>query len=189
MRIRSFAQTLALTFFIPSFGFAVAAQSRDHLTPQEVEMVQESQVLDKRTEVFIKAIERRLVVLTATQAVNAKQLQKDSEKWGELPKGSRADLIGDIARILEEAITNIDDVGYHDEKNPLLPKALRKLNVTAESLVTQLNSIGGQAKSPEDISSVTQALENAQSIIDAAKKLPPPTEAEKASGKTKKPKG
>jgi hypothetical protein len=189
MRIRLCLQLLALIFAISVFHLAASAQSRDHLTPQEVELVQESQILDQRTEVFIKAIERRMLAMNGTQPSNAKQLQKDAEKWGELPKGSRAELVGDIARILEEAITNIDDVSYHDEKNPLLTKALRKLDTLAEVLVTQLKSIGEQASTPEEISSVNQALENAQSIIDAAKKLPPPSEAEKAKGKNKKPKG
>src|SRR5205814_6166639 len=55
MRIRLCLQILALTFMFSFVSFAVAAQSRDHLTPQEIELVQESQVLDKRTEVFIKA--------------------------------------------------------------------------------------------------------------------------------------
>lgn len=176
---------LLLLFFCP----AVIAQSRDHLTPQEVELVQESQALDRRTDIFIKAIERRMLALNGSQAGDAKQLQKDSEKWGELPKGSRAELIGDIARILDEAITNIDDVSYHDEKNPLLAKSLRKLDATAESLVTQLTSIGEQTKNPDEMSNVSQALQNAHSIIDAAKRLPPPSETEKSKSKSKKAKG
>lgn len=189
MRIRLCFQSLVVGIFLFSLVALVAGQSRDHLTPQEVELVQESQVLDQRTDIFIKAIERRMLVVTGSQPANAKQFQKDAEKWGELPKGSRAELIGDIARILEEAITNIDDVSYHDEKNPLLSKSLRKLDAAAATLVTQLTPIGEQAKSPEEISSVNQALENAQSVIDAAKKLPPPSEAEKAKVKNKKQKG
>jgi hypothetical protein len=189
MRIRSYLPLLSLPLLIGFSTFVASAQSRDHLTPQEIELVQESQVLDKRTEVFIKAIERRLMALNFVQTVDAKQLKKDSEMWGELPKGSRAELIGDIARILEEAITNIDDVSLHDEKNPLLAKALRKLDTTAEQLVAQLTPVGEQTKNPDEVSVVSQALESAQSIIDAAKKLPPPTEAEKAKGKNKKPKG
>ena len=189
MRLRPCLQLLALVFAFSIPSFVVSAQSRDHLTPQEVELVQESQVLDQRTDVFIKAIERRMLAMNGTQPANTKQAQKDAEKWGELPKGSRAELIGDIARILEEAITNIDDVSYHDEKNPLLAKALRKLDTIAVTVVTQIGPIGEQAKSPEEMSSVNQALENAQSIIEAAKKLPPPGEADKAKGKNKKPKG
>src|SRR5436190_3234424 len=186
---RPYPRLLACVFCVGVFSTFAAAQSRDHLTPQEVELIQESQELDKRTEVFIKAIERRLQAMNGTQPVNTKQSQKEAEKWGELPKGSKAELISDIARILEEAITNIDDVSYHDEKSPLLSKSLRKLDTTAEMLVTQLGPISDQSKNPDEVSSVNQALENAQSIIEAAKKLGPPTEDEKSKAKNKKPKG
>src|SRR4030095_17089654 len=103
------------------------AQARSHLTPQEIELVKEAQMLDKRIDVFVHASERRLIALNGSSAANAKQLKKDSEKWGELPVGSRADLVGDLARILDEAITNIDAVSSRDARNPLLPKALRRL--------------------------------------------------------------
>ena len=182
-------QLLSLPFFLALVFGPAHGQTRDHLTPQEVELIQESQLLDKRTDVFIMAIERRLLALNGTQPSNAKQLQKEADKWGELPTGSKAELIGDIARILEEAITNLDDVSYHDEKSPLLAKSLRKLDVTAQQLVTQLTPISEQSNNPGEVSSANQALDNARSIIDAAKKLPPPTEPEKTKGKTKKVKG
>ena len=102
---------------------AVTLQKRDHLTEKEVDLVKEAQVLDKRIDVFVKAAERRLMVINNSAAANAKQLKKDSERWGELPTGTRAELVSDIARILDEAITNIDDVSTRDERNPLIPKA------------------------------------------------------------------
>jgi hypothetical protein len=80
------------------------AQSREHLTAQEIDLVKETQILDKRIEVFIKAIDRRLMAMNGTAPGNAKQLKKDAEKWGELPTGSRADLVSDIAKIFDEAI-------------------------------------------------------------------------------------
>ncbi|HEY0431932.1 MAG TPA: hypothetical protein VGC61_08925, partial [Pyrinomonadaceae bacterium] len=98
------------------FSLSVSAfQSREHLTPQEIDLVKDTQILDKRIDVFIKAADRRMLVLTgaganANDKASAKQLKKDSETWGELPTGSRAELIGDIAKIFDEAITNIDDV-------------------------------------------------------------------------------
>src|SRR2546428_596685 len=85
----------------------------------------------------------------------------------------------DVAKILDEAITNIDDVSMHDEKSPLLPKALRKLAASATQIIDQLTPLRSQAKSEEEISNMEQAVENAQSIIEAAKKLPPPAEKEK----------
>jgi hypothetical protein len=152
---------------------AAAFQKRDHLTPQEVDLVKEAQILDKRIEVFIKAAERRLIVINGTAATNAKQLKKDSEKWGELPTGSRFELVGDIARILDEAITNIDDVSSRDERNPLIPKALRKLATSVSSIMEQMKPLRTEAKTPAEISSLESLNEYAQSILGAVTKLPP----------------
>src|ERR1700752_615623 len=97
-------RTLSVVLFLGAmlFGSTAVAQQRNNLTPQEVDLVKEAQVLDKRIDVFIKAADRRLFVIkggTAATAPNAKQLKKDAEKWGELPTGSRAELVSDIARI------------------------------------------------------------------------------------------
>lgn len=161
-----------------------SAQKRDHLTPQEVDLVKENQVLDKRIEVFIKAAERRLMVLNGTASTNAKQIKKDAEKWGELPTGSRSELVSDIARILDEAITNIDDVSSRDERNPLIPKALRKLAASTSSIMEQLKPLRSEAKSETEISSLESLNEYAQSILEAANKLPP--EVDKKAAKKNK---
>lgn len=160
-----------------------AFQKRDHLTPQEVDLVKANQVLDKRIEVFIKAAERRLMVINGTATANAKQLKKDAEKWGELPSGSRSELVSDIARILDEAITNIDDVSARDERNPLIPKALRKLATSTSSIMEQLKPVRAEAKTEADISSLESLNEHAQSILEAANKLPP--EVDKKAAKKK----
>src|SRR3982750_4811338 len=97
--ITRIALTLLLVLVGPGL---IVAQTRDHLTPQEVDLVKEAQALDKRIDVFIKAAERRLIVINNSAAANAKVLKKDSERWGELPTGSRAELVGDIARIFDE---------------------------------------------------------------------------------------
>ncbi len=154
---------------------AATVQQRDHLTQQEVDLVKEAQVLDKRTDVFIRAAERRLMVIngSANAATNAKQLKKDSERWGELPTGSRAELVSDIARILDEAITNIDDVALRDERNPLIAKSLRKLAQATNSIMDQLKPLATQAKGDAEIASFEMLNEDAQSILEAANKLPP----------------
>jgi hypothetical protein len=172
---------LALCFVVAGF------QAREHLTPQEIELIKDAQILDKRIDVFIKAADRRVLALSGTDATSARQLKKDSESWGELPSGTRAELIGDIARILDEAITNIDDVSARDENNPLIPKALRKLAATASRIVEQLKPAEAQAKGDAELSSFDQLTENAESILQAANKLPPPVE-KKGKGKTEKPK-
>jgi len=173
---------LLLTLFASSS--ALVAQTRDHLTPQEVDLVKEAQILDKRIDVFVKAAERRLIVLNGTASSNAKQLKKDSERWGELPTGSRAELIGDIARILDEAITNIDDVSAHDERNPLIPKALRRLAQAVNTITTQLTPLRDQAKSDAEIASFEQLNEDVKSILEAANKLPPETETKAKKNKS-----
>src|ERR1043165_6922290 len=114
---------ISAALLIAGFSSAASAfQGREHLTPQEIDLVKDAQVLDKRIDIFIKAADRRMLALNGTDATSAKQLKKDSELWGELPSGSRAELIGDIARIFDEAITNIDDVSARDERNPLIDR-------------------------------------------------------------------
>lgn len=170
---------LALTFAsnFPPF------QDRDHLTPQEVDLVKEAQELDKRIDVFVKAVDRRLLSLSGVDAASAKQLKKDAETWGEIPSGSRAELVSDIAKILDEAITNIDDVSARDERNPLIAIALRKLATEATKIVDQVKPLSGQAKGDAEVASFEQLKENAESILEAARKLPPPTDKKKEKGK------
>jgi hypothetical protein len=153
-----------------------ATPQRDHLTPQEVDLVKEAQILDKRIDVFIRAAERRLMVINNSSAANVKQLKKESERWGELPTGSRAELVRDIARIFDEAITNIDDVSARDERNPLIAKSLRKLAAAVNTILGQLKPLSVDAKSDAEIASFELLNEDAQSILEAANKLPPEVE-------------
>lgn len=171
-------------FAVSSFVAPAVAQQRDHLTQQEVDLVKEAQILDKRIDVFIKATERRMMVINGSAAANAKQLKKDSEKgWGELPTGSRAELVSDIAKILDEAITNIDDVSARDERNPLIAKSLRKLAQATNSIVSQLKPLATEAKSEAEVASFELLNEDAQSIMEAANKLPPEVVTDKKAKK------
>ena len=172
---------LGLTAFV-----STAHAQRDHLTPQEVDLVKEAQVLDKRIDVFIKAADRRIIVLNGGTEAEAKtkQAKKEAELWGELPTGSRAELVSDIARILDEAITNIDDVSARDERNPLIGKSLRKLAQATNTIMDQLKPLSTQAKSDAEVASFEQLNEDAKSIMEAVAKLPP--EPEKPDKKAKK---
>jgi hypothetical protein len=183
MKSRFNGAALLLVLLIISNGMPTALArhpiARDYLTAKEVERVKEAQILDKRIEVFVKAAERRLLVLMEPNAATAKQVQKDMEKWGELPQGSRVELIMDIANILDASITNIDDVAVRDEKNPLLPKALRKLADAATRFQTQLTSLHQQAKDNAERAAIEKVIENVQEILGAANKLPPPPPVKK----------
>ncbi len=185
MSLRHNLLVLPCLLLVSCFQFtANAIQERDHLTPQEIDLIKDAQELDKRIDVFVKAVDRRLLVISGgTDAATAKKQKKDSESWGELPTGSRAELVGDIARILDEAITNIDDVSSRDERNPLIAKALRKLATETTRIVAQLKPLSNQAKGEAEIASFEQLMENADSIVAAANKLPPPVDKKKDKSK------
>lgn len=160
---------------------------RDHLTEQEADLVREAQALDKRTDVFVRAAERRLQAISGatTVAVSAKQAQKELEAWGPLPKGTRAELLSDFAKILDEAINNIDDVAARDSKNPLVPKALRRLAAAVNAFVPQINTLRAQARDGEELAALEDALNHMQQITEAANRLPPPVEKKDKNKKEK----
>ena len=176
---------IAGLILVQSLAINAATMQRDYFTPEEIQLVQDAQILDKRIEIYIKAIDRRILVINNSAGADPKQLKKDSEKWGELPKGTRTDLISDISRILDSAISNIDDVSMHDENNPLIPKALRKLSATATRVVAELKPLAAQMKTESESSTFDQLVEHAESIVQAANKLPPPVE-KKSKSKTEK---
>jgi hypothetical protein len=151
---------------------------REHLTPEEIEIVRDTQELDRRIAVFIKAVERRLMVLTNLAAtISTKKKEKDEEeKWGAMPKGTRTQLLSDISRILDEAITNIDDSAARSPKSPLLPKSLRKLAESSNKFLPALTAMRDGAVGDSERDALEQAIENAQTVIEAAAKLPPPDE-------------
>lgn len=164
---------------------SVTAQTRDHLTDQETELVRFYQELDKRIDVFIKAIDRRFAIINGTTLPGAKKLVKDEPDWGELPKGTRAELLGDIAGILDEAITNLDDVSHRDPKNPLISRSLRKLTASTNAYLRQLTALKEQVKDPDEAAAIDHVADNAKQIIEVGAKLPGATpEADK---KKKKP--
>lgn len=154
---------------------SVSAQTRDHLTDQETELVRFHQELDKRIEVFIKAMDRRFAIINGIAPPVVKKLVKDEPDWGEVPKGTHTELLGDIAGILDEAITNIDDVSRRDEKNPLISRSLRKLTSSAQGYLSQLAALRNQTKDPDEITAIDRVADNANQIIEVGIKLPPPS--------------
>ena len=165
---------------------SASAQTRDHLTEQEGELVRFNQELDKRTDVFIRAINLRFAIINGTAAPpKPKKTNKEEPDWGDPPKGSRAELLEDIAGILDEAITNIDDVSRRDEKNPLLSRSLRKLNSATNGYLTQLNTIRNQTRDSDELAAIVRIQDYANQIIEVGNKLPPP--APESDKKKKKP--
>jgi hypothetical protein len=150
-------------------------QTRDHLTDPETDLVRYYQELDKRMDVFIKAMDRRFAIIKGIAQPASKKLVKDEPDWGNLPKGTRAELLGDIAGILDEAITNIDDVSRRDEKNPLISRSLRKLTAAGKGYLNQLAALKSKTTDPDEIAAIERVADNANQIIEAGSKLPAPT--------------
>jgi hypothetical protein len=176
MTHRSFFRS-ALTLLLGALFFAgfAYAQTRDHLTEPEMELVRNNQELDKRIEVFIKAADRRFAIISgAGQPAPSKKAKKDEELWGDLPQGSRAELLSDIAGILDEAITNIDDVSRRDEKNPLISRSLRKLTAASNGYLAKLTTLRNETKVDTELAAIGRALDNASQIIEVGNKLPAP---------------
>lgn len=166
-----------------SFAAIASAQPRDHLTDKETDLIRFHQQLDKRIEVFIKAMDRRFAIINGLQQAKTKKIDKEEPEWGDLPKGSRAQLLGDVASILDEAITNIDDVSRRDEKSPLISRALRKLTAATNGYVTQVRSMASQTKDDDELSAIERVLQHAEQIIEVGNQLPPPPTDKKKKDK------
>ena len=128
------------------------------------------QELDKRIDVFIKAMDRRFAIINKTPQPSTKKLSKEEPEWGDLPQGTRAQLLFDIAAILDEAITNIDDVSRRDEKNPLISRSLRKLTSATNGYVASLNALRSQTKDADELAAIDRALDHAAQIIEVGRK-------------------
>jgi len=172
---------VAAILTLPLFASSAAAQTRDCLTDAESELIRFHQELDKRIDVFIKAIDRRFAIINGTDQPKIKKVSKEEPDWGDTPKGTRTELISDIAGILDEAIMNIDDVSRRDEKSPLISRSLRKLATAAAGYASQLTAISKQSKDNDELSVIEHALDNANDIIEAGGKLPAPTATDKKS--------
>jgi hypothetical protein len=165
---RSIFPTLCLALFSLSVLFVTSqaqTEKRDHLTEREGDLVREFQEIDKRTEIFIKAAERRLLVLTDP---NATQKKKEEETWGPLPQGSKLELLQDYKRILEEAEEKLDDWNNRGGKDNLLPKALNKIKDAATRHIAQLRALAPQLTDKREQRALAEAIEEAEIVTKAS---------------------
>lgn len=190
MRYRSFVLiALAALFVVPG---SVLAQ-RDYFTPQEVELIREAQEIDKRIDVLVKAIERRL---DASVKGDSRSTDKDIEKWGDISKSTRPELLLDVKRIVQKAIDDIDSLAERPEsaliEDPkekekksyavLFPRAVKNLARAAERFRPILKGLLDANLSKVEEGSVVETIDSCDQIIEAAKKLP--AELEKKKPKT-----
>jgi hypothetical protein len=165
---RSIFRALCLALISSGVLFIIAqaqTEKRDHLTEQEVDLLREFQEIDKRIEIFIKAAERRLLVLADPNAV---QKKKEEETWGPLPQGTKLELLQDYKHILEEAEEKLDDWNNRGGKDKLLPKALSKFKEAATRHIPQLRALAPQLTEKREQRALAEAIEEAEIVTQAS---------------------
>ena len=179
---------LALLAIHFSLFAAISAQSRDFLTDDEVELVRDAQQIDQRMDVLTHAIDRRFEVLK----INSNALpppKKDSREWGNMPDGSRLQLLNDVKLILQKAIDDIDNLAGRpdsmvvdpdddpkDKKHPktfaaLFPKAVRDLAKAATRYQSVLKTELDSSKDDHEKGILLDSLDSCEQIIAAVAKL------------------
>lgn len=181
-RVVAFA-ALGLLFILIS-SHSAAGQRRDYMTEAEADLVRENQEIDLRIGVLIKMIDRRLSILKIDTDGWTPPV-KETEKWGEEPKGTRGQLLRDIRSLMQKAVDDIDNVVEHD-KDALTPgkpsakifaKAVRALGTASRRYSVALGPLVDAAKDEAEKGSILGTLELAEMSIDSVSKLP-------ADGKT-----
>ena len=152
---------LIVSLIFVGFGRLVEArlQQREHLTEEEIDLIREMQEIDLRIDIFVRAAERRLLVLANPAA---SQTKKEEEKWGPLPKGTKLQLLQDYKAILEEAMEKLDDAFERDKKSPALPKALSKFKEGAAHQMPQLRALAPQMTEKKEQRALLEAIEEAE---------------------------
>lgn len=178
---RSALALLICTFCV----LAVSAQRRDYMTEQEVEIVRESQDIDLRIAALTRMIDRRFLVL-GINVSGWKDAGKTSETWGELPQGTRAELLTDIRKILQKAVDDIDNLAANPSAAPIrdkgdkrakkdperFPNAVRDLAAAARRYVDPLKAEMDRSKDDREKGAIIGSLDLCSQIIDAVAKLP-----------------
>ena len=139
-------------------------KTRDHLTEQEIELVRDVQEMDQRIDIFIKAADRRILVLTTP---NPTQKKKEEETWGPLPTGTKAELLIDYKKILEEGEEKLEDFFERSPKSDVLKKALRKFKDAANRQIPQLRAMVAQLTDKKDQRALAEAIEEAETVTKA----------------------
>lgn len=189
IKICLFAWSAALLFLF-SLTSVASGQRRDFVNEQEAELIREHQEIDRRIEVLVKFLDRRLAAAGITG--HEWKPQKNAELWGEEPTGSRAELLFDAKRILQKAVDDIDDIASregaavegNERSGKLFPKAVRNLSTAAARLKPVFQAELARATNEKEKGVLYESIELCDQIIEAAANLPKePTKEEKKKAK------
>jgi hypothetical protein len=162
-----------------------SAQRRDYMTDPEIELVRDSQDIDKRVEVLTKMIDRRFAAI-GVEVGGWKPSEKDQKLWGEPPAGNQSNLLSDVRQLLQKAVDDVDDVAEHNEntltqnktEGLLFPAAVRSLAASATRYQPALKSLLDKTKDERDKGIILTSMELCREILDSVTKLPAETKEE-----------
>lgn len=175
------------------------AQRRDYFTVEEIEHVRDANEIDRRIDVLIKTVDRRLFVINRDDS-QVKQVSKDQDKWGELPSGTRLELLSDISQILQKAIDDIDDLAERKEMNEKVmkgnvndesdqitqrtlkandqrfPAAVHNLADAARRFLPTFELLNKQTTNELERGSILRSIESCNLIIEASEQIARPVD-------------
>ena len=162
-------------------GAGEAAAQRDYVTEEEIEIVRDAQDIDLRIDVLTKMIDRRLASLGIEHG-GWKNAAKDDPKWGPLPKGSRAELLTDIRRLIEKAIDDIETIADRDDRaleqnkmgGKLFPKAIHMLDAAGQRYTAIFKKLLDGNTEERERGVLLNSIDLCDQINAAAKTIPKP---------------
>lgn len=184
---RTLAAALLLAACYLLLATVSSAQSRDYMTAEEVEIVRDAQEIDLRVEVIVRMMDRRFKVMNI-DVQSPWALKKEKESWGPLPTGERSELLTDIRKLLDKAISDIDNLNERpeaailpdpEEKNPktfkqMFPAAVRTLAAAAARYKPAVEKEIETSTDKEVQRIAARILEDLEDINTGAAKIPPP---------------
>jgi len=180
---------LAVVFI--SASSSSAQSRRDYMTDAEIELVRDAQDIDARIDVLTKMIDRRFAVLKLDVG-GAKIPNKETDKWGPAPEGTRMEILDDIRKLLDKAIDDIDDTSMHPNKYVIdpnkpdkvkktdearFPASVKNLAASAKRYQPALRSLLDKTTDEREKGLILGGIESCDEIISATTKLPTETKA------------
>lgn len=164
--------------FISGFSTPAASQRRDYMNEEEIELVRDNQDIDLRIDVLVKMIDRRFTLL-GIDVGGWKEREKDSEKWGAPPQGTRLELAADIRHLLVKAVDDLDVIAQRNSEalkqnkteGKLFPKAVRSLETAARRYARPLADAADASATEYERGQFLNTLDLCEQIIEAAGRL------------------
>ncbi len=179
---RSVIGLLSLLVLISFSASFADGQRRDYMTDEEIEIVRDAQDIDLRIAVLVQMVDRRFEAIGVPSG-GSKIKERDLEKWGAMRETSKSQAYAEIRAILQKAADDIDDIAGRNDisqtqnkmEGKLFPKAVRFLAAASVRYIPRLQAAEASTELAGERGNLQTSLELAESIIEAAKKLPPET--------------